>query len=209
MRSKRSGLVIQLPLVFLGVLSWLVFTGPMTWGAEAKKQLPPRGISISPEFTGVILPQGESATLEVNVNNLGEKDEDIDVTITTVPKGWKAWLKTYNFGVTGLHVRSDKTKTLTLRAEPGPDVVQGKYTFDVLAQTSDKKLRSSCQVVVQVKEKKEGEKSEGVKIVTSYPVLRGPTDRKYEFSLEVSNDLGKDTIFNLVASGPGELGYQL
>ena len=55
---------------------------------------------------------------------------------------------------------------------------------------------------IVVEEKKEEKKAEGVKITTSYPVLRGPTDAEFEFSLEVDNKLDKDTIYNLSAQGP-------
>ena len=49
-------------------------------------------------------------------------------------------------------------------------------------------------------------KVKGVNITTSYPVLRGPTDAKFEFSLEVENKTDKDTIFNLSFQGPEKWG---
>jgi uncharacterized membrane protein len=37
---------------------------------------------------------------------------------------------------------------------------------------------------------------------TSYPVLKGPTDTKFEFSVDVENKTDKDSIFNLSSQGP-------
>ena len=172
------------------------------YAGEEKKDLPPRKISISPEYTGVVIPEGEDVSIDLTVANGGRQDENIEITLSSIPKGWTAWIKTYNFGVTGVHVASDSSKSLTLRAEPGDGVGPGKYTFFIEAKTSDKQLASSGQVTISVKEKEKVVKSKGIKIVTSYPVLQGPTDAKFEFSFEVENKSDKDTIFNLASEGP-------
>jgi uncharacterized membrane protein len=99
-------------------------------------------------------------------------------------------------------VESDKSKSLTLKAEPDESVAPGRYTFLVKGQTQDGKLTSSGRVVINVKKKEVEKKSKDVRITTSYPVLEGPTDAKFEFSLEVENKLDKDTIFNLAYEGP-------
>lgn len=174
-----------------------------TVGAEEKKkELPPRAIAVAPEYSGVVLSKGEDLSLDLAVTNGGESDEEILLSVRPIPEGWKAWVKTYSFEVTGVHLKSDKSKNLTLRIEPPDDVALGDYVIGILATTRDKTLSSSSQVKVTVKGAKEVEKSRGVNIITSYPVLRGPTDSKFEFSLEVENKLDKDMIYNLVAQGP-------
>ena len=195
--SFRFSLIIFLIAIWLvGSLSFSAF------GEEKKKDLPARGISVSPEYTGVIVPEGEDVSIDLIVTNRGRSDENIDLTLPSIPKGWKAWIKTYSFAVTGVHVKSDSSKNLTLKAEPNQDLKPGTYTFDILAQTQDRQLASSSQVVVELTEKKEVKKIRGVNIITSYPVLRGPTGAKFEFSLEVENKLDKDSIFNLSYQGP-------
>jgi uncharacterized membrane protein len=42
----------------------------------------------------------------------------------------------------------------------------------------------------------------GVKLTTSYPVIRGPSDATFEFSLEVDSKLDEDAVFDLLAQGP-------
>jgi uncharacterized membrane protein len=168
---------------------------------KEKKDLPPRKIQIAPEYTGVVVAEGESVSIDVTVADEGRQDEVVDVKLTSVPKGWKARLKTYSFDVTGVYLKSDSSKSLTLKAEPEEGTGPGEYLFSMKAQTQDGQLSSSEKVVITVKE---GEKKEakGVGITTSYPVLRGPTDAKFEFSLEVENKSDKDSIFNLSAQGP-------
>ncbi len=177
-------------------------TSPVFGHEEEKKDLPPRSISVAPEYSGVIVDQGEDVSIDLKVYNKGRQDEIIELMLPSVPKGWTATVKTYSFGVTGVYVESDKSKSLTLKAEHDESVGPGKYTFLVKGQTQDGKLTSSGKVVITLKAKEEEKKSKDVKITTSYPVLEGPTDATFEFSIEVENKLDKDTVFNLGYEGP-------
>jgi uncharacterized membrane protein len=202
MRRKEERSVLFSTLFFIVPMVLLISLYSSAFCEEKKKDLPERGISVSPEYTGVVVPEKEAVSVDLIVLNQGKRDENIDITVTAVPEGWKAWVKTYNFAVTGVHVESDKSRNLTFRAEPGKTVGPGKYTFGIMGQTQDKKFVSTSQLTIEVTQKKEEKKPEGIKITTSYPVLQGPTDAKFEFSLEVENKLDKDTLFNLVSQGP-------
>ncbi len=202
MRLKGNNSILIGLRVSIASVLMLICLCPFAYGQKEKKDLPPRAISVSPEYTGVVVPQGEDVNIDLIVSNDGREDEDIDLTVTLIPKGWKAWVKTYNFGVTGVHLNSDTKKSLILRAQPDKDVAPGDYTFEIKGQTRDRKLTSTSQVIIKVEEKKDGKRPEGVNIITSYPVLTGPTDAKFEFSVEVENKSDKDGIFNLVAQGP-------
>jgi uncharacterized membrane protein len=203
MDLRRKG-----PVFFFGAMAlWMgvcvaVFSASAVFAEEKRKNLPARSIGVFPEYTGIVVERGENVSVDLTVANRGRSNENIDLKITSIPKGWKAWIKTYNFAVNSVHVKSDSSKSLTLRAEPDKEVGPGEYTFGVQGKTQDGKLSSKGQVVITVKEKKEEKKEGGVNVITSYPVLRGPTDAKFEFSLEVENKLDKDTIFNLTSQGP-------
>jgi uncharacterized membrane protein len=202
-RGKRA-CAISFKTALMSVFFLMCFISASVYGNvnERKKNLPERAISVSPAFTGVVIPQGEDVNIDLLVKNGGRRDENIDLALTSVPKGWKARIKTYDFGVTGIHVGSDDTKTLTLRVETEDTVSPGDYPLDIRAHTQDNKLISESRVVVTVKKKVVEKKAEGVNIITSYPVLKGPTDGKFEFSLEIENGLDQDSVFSLGASGP-------
>ncbi|MFH1122060.1 MAG: NEW3 domain-containing protein [Pseudomonadota bacterium] len=203
MNRKKDGFSFFLALGFIAFLAMqMVYPVPAARAAEDKKDLPARKISVAPEYTGVIVPKGESVSIDLNVTNGGRQDEYINVALPSVPKGWKARVKTYSFDVTGVYVKSDSTKGLTLKAEPAEGTGPGTYTFSVKGQTQDGQLNSSSQVTVTVIEAEKEKKAKGVNINTSYPVLQGPTDAKFEFSIEVENKTEKDNIFNLIAQGP-------
>jgi len=203
MKLAKSSLWYAVTLATTFLFAGMLFSpAPSPASAREKKDLPARSIAVYPEYTGVVVSQGEDVSVDLTVANRGRHDENINLSLSSVPQGWKARIKTYSFGVTGVHVQSDKTKSLTLRAEPGPKIGPGMYRFVIQARTTDNRLTSSCQVTITVKPKTGGKVSKGVNIVSSYPVLRGPTDAKFEFSLEIENKLDKDSIFNLTAKGP-------
>ena len=187
--------VFAVPFVFLSSFA--------AWGTEKEnKDLPPRQISVAPEYTAITVPQGDEVSIDLTVANQGRQGEFIDLSLPQVAKGWKARIKTYSFDVSGVFVASDKSKSLTFKAEPEEGTGPGKYTFGIKGQTEDGKLVSASQVTVHVIAKDKETKSKGVSLTTSYPVLQGPTDAKFEFSVEVENKTDKDSTFNLSAQGP-------
>ena len=77
---------------------------------------PERGIAIYTEFSGVIVPPGESVRMELTADNKGKRDENISMKISEVPKGWRASLKAPNFSVDAVPVPATKTRTITFLA---------------------------------------------------------------------------------------------
>ncbi|RLB43980.1 MAG: hypothetical protein DRH12_01315 [Deltaproteobacteria bacterium] len=200
LNSKGFSRSMVLLMVFMLVCAGLFFSSPAF--AAKKKDLPDRLVRVYPEYTGVVIDEGEGVSIDLFVKNGGKRDEIVDLKVTEVPKGWKAWIKTYSYGVTGVHVGSDESRSLTFRAEPGKDVGPGKYIFKVVGETIDHKFKSTNVITINVKSKEKGKKAKGVNITASYPVLRGPTDAKFEFSIEVENKLDKDAVFSLTAKAP-------
>jgi uncharacterized membrane protein len=120
--------------------------------------------------------------------------------IDSTAPGWKARIKTYSFSITSIHVPGGEDKHVTFFAKPEKDTKLGTYEFKVDAKTADGKLKVSHQLKITITEK-EKEKGE-IELTTSYPVLKGPNDVRFEFSLDISNKTDKEGTFNLVAKGP-------
>jgi uncharacterized membrane protein len=204
MRRSKLDHIFIIPLVLAMVVSLLGISSVLAQEEKGKKDdRPPRAIAMAPEYPGVIIPPGEDVEMDLILYNKGKSDENVDVDITSIPKGWKARVKTYRFTITGAHVKNGESTRLTFFAEPEKkDVKPGKYVFRVEARTQDGAFTSKQNIVATVSEKAEKEKEKMVTVTTSYPVLRGPTDATFEFSLEVGNKLDKDKVYNLVSQGP-------
>jgi uncharacterized membrane protein len=180
----------------------LLFNGLTVAHAEETKK-PKRLIVMAAEYPGVEVPLDEDVSIDLIFHNKGTTDETLDVWVEEIPDGWKARVKTYRYTVMGLHVPAEEDKNITFEAEAGKDVTVGEYKFTIKAKTTDGKFDLTQNITVNLKSKEEGVKeSKGIKLTTSYPVLRGPSDAKFEFSLEVDSKLDKEAVFDLVAQGP-------
>jgi uncharacterized membrane protein len=194
-RSQTSSSII--PLV---ALIFCLITPSLILAQEKKDLRPERGIAVFTEFSGVVVPRGETVRMDLILENKGRTDETVDVKISSVPKGWKATLKGGSYVVSGLYVPDGKSKNLALTLEPDKTVEPGTYVFGFDAQTADGKFASPSKLNVTVQERTAG--LEDIQITTSYPVLRGQTDAKFEFSLDIMNKIETDRTFNLAAVGP-------
>ena len=196
---RKHGFVAEL------VLAVLVLTVPA--GARAadeqarRDDRPERGIGIYTDYSGVVVPVGESVRMDLTVENKGKQDEIVGMKVASVPKGWKASLKGGSFTVTGVVVPNGKTRSLAFSAEPEKAVGPGTYDFVLEGVTADGKLTARYTIAVTTRERSRLGTAD-LQITTSYPVLRGQTDASYEFSLEVANKSENDRTFNLTAQAP-------
>ncbi len=200
----KKGTIISF-IVLLAVIMGLACRHPVFAARDKSedKDRPERLITMAVEYPGVVIPPDEDVSLDLIFHNKGKSDEDVEVWISEKPENWKAKIKTYQFTVTGVHVPSADDKTLTFEADPDKGVKPGKYAFRVDAKTRDGQFKMTQNITVTIKEKEEGEDdSKGVELTTSYPVLQGPSDGEFEFSVEVDSKLDKDAVFNLFAEGP-------
>jgi hypothetical protein len=124
--------------------------------------------------------------MDLTVENRGRRDENVLVKLAQVPEGWQAEIKSDQFAVTGV---------------PRKSLRQGTYTFRLSAATADNAFTVTQPVVVTLEERKAGPTGD-LQVTTSYPVLRGPTDSSFEFSLEVDNKADVDRIVNVAAETP-------
>ncbi|MBI4633529.1 MAG: hypothetical protein HY742_06540 [Deltaproteobacteria bacterium] len=161
---------------------------------------PERGIAVYTEYSGMFVSQGESVRMDITADNKGRTDENITLTLTTVPQGWKTSIKGPNYVVNSVPVPGRKNRVLTFAADPEKGIKPGSYLFQVDARTADGKFTSSQTINVVVREKTAV--ADDLQITTSYPVLKGQTDAKFEFSLDVTNKSETDKNFSLTAMAP-------
>lgn len=189
--------------IFLAVLLGFFISSSLGLAQDDrdKKDLrPERGIAVYTEYSSVTVPKGETVKMDLTIENKGRTDETIEVKLTTIPKSWKAMLKGGNFLVAGMFVPNGKPRNLALSLEPDKSVGPGTYVFRFDAKTEDGKFTSSHTLTVNVQERVAG--ADDIQLTTSYPVLRGQTDARFEFSIDVLNKNDLDRTFNIAAIAP-------
>jgi uncharacterized membrane protein len=162
---------------------------------------PERGITVYTEYSGVVVPVGETVRLDLVVANKGRRDEIVALNLVSAPKDWKTELKGGGFTVTGVAVPDGKDRRLTFTAEPPKGQEPGTHTFVVEGVTADGALRSKQTITVTTKKRPAGG-SDDLAVTTAYPMLRGPSDATFEFSLDVENKSDADRTVNLAAQAP-------
>jgi len=173
------------------------------WAEEEKKDRPSRGIVAAILYPGITVSSEEDVKVDLIVKNIGLADETIFFEVLEKPEGWDAWIRGYGKVVSGVFLSEDQDRTMTFIAEPadGSDPQAGTYHFVIQALTADGVLQDQSALEVVVKEG-EVRSTKEIELNTSYPVLKGPTDARFEFSLEVKNGSEEDQLFNLAATGP-------
>jgi uncharacterized membrane protein len=192
-------------MVAVITLSLLASAAPAARGAEKSDAAakPERLLIMAAEYPGVVTLQGKEVSMDLSFINKGRSDETVEVRVAQKPDGWKTKIKTYRYTVTGVHVPAEDKKSLTFEALPDKDVPPGEYLFVVEAQTRDGRFKLSQKInVTLVSDQQDQDKDQGVKLTTSYPVIRGPSDAAFEFSVEVDSRVDKEAIFDLFAQGP-------
>jgi uncharacterized membrane protein len=155
------------------------------------------------QFPAVTVAPGEDVTMDLIFTNRGRSDETVEFWIEEQPEGWMAAVKTYRYAVAALYVPAGEDRTLTFEAEPEGSPQPGDYLFRIAGRTRDGKMILNRTVQVTVREKAEAAKeNRGVRLTTSYPVLQGPSDGEFEFSIEVESKRGEDAVFDLLAQVP-------
>lgn len=103
--------------------------------------------------------------------------------------------------MTSVHVPAGEDKTLTFETKADKSIKPGRYRFRIVGETHDGRFKLTENINIRVIEKKEEiEKDRGIKLTTSYPVFRGPVKGKFEFSVDMENQLDKDANFDLFAT---------
>ena len=192
-----------IPALLVAVLGVALAAPPLGAAQEERerKDRPERGIGVSTEYSEVVVPVGETVRMDLTVENKGRRDETVALKFTALPKGWKTSLKGGSFTVEGVSVPDGKTRTLTFTAEPEKGVGPGTYTFGIEGATADGALRADQTIKITTRERSRLGAAD-LQVTTSYPVLRGQSDAKFEFSLDVANKSDADRNFNLASQAP-------
>jgi uncharacterized membrane protein len=200
---KRNNVIVGLAVAVLA-------TGLALRAAEgdAKDDRPARGFTAAFQYSGITIEPEDSISTDLLLRNRGRSDETVLLEVTEQPKDWEVQLKKYSTIVSGVFVAAGQEQTLSLSAKPkaadkskeSKKLPPGTYRFAVKARTADGALEQKSAIAVTVVAKEKA--TERVTIETSYPELRGPSDDKFVFSLDVRNDTDQDAVFNFKATAP-------
>ena len=196
----KSGKAI-LYSVFVSIL--IMMLAYITYADNATGSNTYRNISMGVEYSGFKVEPGESVDTDILFINQGKSGVDIRAWLEKVPREWSAIIQNENLmEVTGIFVPPKSQKKLIFKAIPKGEIKAGRYQFVIAAKTADGRFYTRKTVTIDVIQKEAEKVSGKILINTFYPVLRGPVNGKFEFTIMVKNGLGKDAVFNLYSEAP-------
>lgn len=181
---------IRVALAPLTALVLALAPAAPVWAQET----PPDGLSLVTPYPGVAVEPGETISFPLDL--VAPAGQVIELAVDSVPEGWDARLRGGGFVVDRVMI-SDQTE-LELEAEVivPPDVSEGTYQVGVVAtgEGSSDRVDLSLTVAEAV--------GGSVTLEAEFPVLRGPSDVQFSYTLELANNTGEEVQFGLQAQGP-------
>ncbi|MDL2260110.1 NEW3 domain-containing protein [Deltaproteobacteria bacterium OttesenSCG-928-K17] len=164
---------------------------------------PERGLSAAFNHPGFIVGQDEGGlSLPLTIRNIGLEDDSFVVTIIEKPEGWSADIRSFASLVTGQFVPGLSEAPLTLIASPpeGRPLAAGDYVFAVRVGSLDGVLAKESRATVTVRPR--AGVPAPLTLASSYPQVRGPSDGRFSFSLDLRNSGAEDALIGLSAAAP-------
>ncbi len=173
----------------------------------AEAQGSERDFSISTEYTHIVIGKGKEVELDVRIANLGEREEDIVLSVSG-PEDWEPRLeKSWAYEVRAIHLGYEEGQNsvrLKFKAKPPEEAAPGDYEFTLRATTKDGKLSKSLKIAVTLKAEAApvAPETERVKLLTKYPSMKQPAGENFEFEIELRNEVDETRVFDLAAEIP-------
>jgi len=186
------------------VLAAMAFAAILA-GQPASGQAAPadRGLSVAFEYPGVEITRAEPVAVGIVLQNRGNSDESLHLSLVRRPEGWSGSVKSGELTVTGVFLPAGESRTLSLEVVPPSKPAAGQHEFRLRARAADGGWEAIESLRVSVRARSSAARAgEEMGLSTAYPVLRGPAEVSYEFTLELENKREDDTTFDLLARGP-------
>jgi uncharacterized membrane protein len=155
-----------------------------------------KGLWLITEYPSQNVRPGEVTTVRVKLQNAGLAPEQLALTLTGVPTGWKIDLLGGGQPVAAAMPAINSDVSLQLRVEPPKDTKPGSHNIVLNAKgaTQSSTLPITLTVATEAPAK--------LTLKSRLPSLRGTPKSAFEYTLSAANDSGKDLTVALSAQGP-------
>lgn len=183
--------------IMLAFFSSLIFSSSQVLAQE-------RAIKLSIDNTRVQIGTGEDVQLTLKVNNVGKTDEELILSTSPSVAEWDTFFRSrfMRWRVSGIMVQAGKEQEVEYSAKPLENARPGEYIFNIRAASPDGRISETLEIRITLLQKVQTTAQAGIKLVASYPQLRGPANSKFAFRADINNDTSDERTINLLAKGP-------
>jgi len=177
------------------VLSFLcLLTAAPALTAEMPANL--RGLWLLTEYPAISVRAGETATIKLKLQNANLAPEQVTLTATGVPEGWKAVFHGGGQPIGAAMAGPNEAVNIELRLDVPADARSGTQTVMLRATGNSQRAELPVRVTLG------NELPAKLSLKTKLPSLRGTPKSSFEYAVTVGNDSGKNLVVSLAADAP-------
>ena len=155
-----------------------------------------KGLWLLTEYPSQAVRPGEVANVRFKLQNAGLAPEQLALSVSGTPDGWKADILGGGQPVAAAMPGTNESVSLQLRVDVPKDAKPGSQTVTVRAKGAAQSIDLPLTLTIA------SETPAKLTIKTKLPSLMGTPKSSFDYTLSVSNDSGKDLTVALSAQAP-------
>ena len=155
-----------------------------------------KGVYLLADYPAITVQPGTSSTVNLQLRNYDLPPERLALSVSGVPKGWKATLLGGGQPIAAAMPAADDSVSLSLRLDVPKDAGVGSHTLTVSADGGASHITLPVQVTLAK------ELPAKLTLSSKLPELRGSTKSDFSYTFTIKNDSGKKLLVSLAAEAP-------
>jgi len=178
----------------IAALSWLALMAP----AAAQEKSPPdvKGLYLLTDYPAVTVRPGNTATINLKLQNYAVPPERLALSVAGVPSGWTATLMGGGQPIAAAMPASNSNVPMELRLDVPKDAPMGTQTLTIEAKGTNTTATLPINVTLAK------DLPAKLTLTPQLPELRGSSRSSFEYQLAIKNDSGKKLLISLAAQAP-------
>ena len=155
-----------------------------------------KGIFLVADYPAVTVAAGESTTIDFNIDNYDEPPQQLALSLSGLPKGWKARFLGNNETIAAAMAATNKSVSAKLRIDV-PEGATGAGA-DLVLHADGERERASLPLKIALG----NSLPVSLSLKPELPSLTGTPTTSFSYTLDLRNDSGVDLLASLAAATP-------
>jgi uncharacterized membrane protein len=147
-------------------------------------------VTLYTPYTKISVPPGESVDYSIDVINNSTELQNVGISLSGMPKGWKYELKSGGWNIRQLSILPGEKKSFSLKVEVPLNVNKGNYRYKVMAGEINE-----LPLVINISE----QGTFNTEFITDQPNMEGPAKSTFTFKAKLKNGTSEQQLYSLKA----------
>jgi uncharacterized repeat protein (TIGR01451 family) len=183
-------------IALLAFVAASILTAVQVFAADPPAAPAVKGLWLLTEYPSQAVRPGEIANVRFKLQNAGLAPEQVALSVSGTPEGWKADILGGGQPVAAAMPGINESVSLQLRVDVPKDAKPGSQTITVRAKGAAQSIDLPLTLTIA------SDTPAKLTVKTKLPSLMGTPKSSFDYTLSVSNDSGKDLTVALSAQAP-------